>query len=143
MMKALKVEWNRGDTFDTMHKKMLALVGCQIVNKKEPSKPFKVFEVSDIHTFELQSIGIGFLKFLSGDKNYIAKDGGYNFEGIDSDMNWCFHVDYGFEMKDGGSIRWRYNCCVPKLKTYDEDKSQIVEHSDHPFVHYADNLWGK
>jgi hypothetical protein len=88
-----KIVWYQNDTFDTMHKLIKSLVGCHVVNRGNPEKPYTIFKVSDIEKDENQYVG------------FVDK---YDrFRTVVDDV-WVFTVEYGFQEKKGVRISGIY-----------------------------------
>lgn len=135
-MQAIKFTWGNGETFETIHKKLLELKGAMVVNKLNQKQPLTLFNVGEIEEMKLVGLGDGFLKFLDGDKNYQTNDGEYNFAGLKVMPTWGFSVEYGFEDKTGMRSYWIYNFMVPRKDTFENDIKGIVVSENHPFVFY-------
>ena len=136
-MDPIKFTWGKADTFYTIHKKFMEMVGMSVVNKQNEKEPAIIFNVSGISEMEISGMGDGFIKFLEGDSNYRLADGGYNFKGMKIIPKWSFCVVYAIVYKDGSRKHLSYNFMIPRKYTYEKDaKNAIVVDENHPFVFY-------
>lgn len=135
----IKFTWEKTDTFDTIHKKLLEMKGASVVNKLNEKEPLTIFNIGQIEEMELTGLGDGFAKFLDGDENYQTKDGGYNFRGMKIVPMWGFFVEFGMEDKNGTRMYMKYNFMIPRNNTYEKDVkvNSIVIDENHPFVFYS------
>lgn len=137
-MKPQKVIFKSTDTFETFRIECVKLIGAQVANRENEKLPLTIFNVQEIMEFELECIGNGFLKFLDGDINYTASDGGYNFKGTNHIPMWAFGIEYGMEDKSGKKTSAIYNFMIPRKGIYENDlkKCPIISLENHPFVFF-------
>lgn len=136
-----KLLWNENDTFHTMHRKLLKMVGEKIMNKEDRNKPFTIFEVdAKIKREVLEYHFKSFIKYLHGDPTKRAQDSSYNFNNEEDDiiLIWNFQVKVGFGHWCGRCEYWAYNFSIPRSKpaNYKEDKNQIMYDPECPFIYY-------
>lgn len=138
-MRVIKFTWEKTDTFQDIHKKLLKMKGAKVVNKQNKKAPFTIFDVGKIEEMELSGIGDGFIKFLEGDEKYQTKDGGYNFRGMKIMPMWGFTVKYGIEYENGNISSTHYQFMIPRKDTYKKDvkATTLVVDKNHPFVFYS------
>ncbi len=140
-MEPIKFIWNKEDTFDSIHKKLLGMKGATVIHKGTRKSTFTLFHIGDIQAVELTGLGAGFVKFLEGDEAYQLKDGGYNFEGLKASPMWGFVTEYGTTDDKGNTCTQAYNFMIPRESTYEEDsRHAIVVDDNHPFIFYDEDI---
>lgn len=135
-MKAIKFTLEKTDTFKDIHKKLLAIKGKSVINKRNEKEPFTIFNVGQIEEMQLEIMGIGFAKYLDGDSSYQTEDGTYNFNDMKVILMWGFQVEFGMQDKNGNTASQIYRCMIPKNSTYKKDSKAFLEEENHPFIFY-------
>lgn len=108
----IKFTWEKGDTFDSIYKKLLSLKGKQVINKKNKEVPLTIFNVSKPQESEINSWNVGIVPA------------------------WSFIVEYGYKQSGGITYTFSYNFNILKKDTYENDSKGIVIDPNHPFVFY-------
>jgi hypothetical protein len=124
-MEAVKFIWGRGDTFDTIHKRLLELVGKFVVSTEDEKNNFEIFSVSEIEESFLPAIW-GFSKLAD---STMVQD-------LDLNAMWSFKVEYGKRDERGYSYSIPYTFFIARNSTYEEDCRGILVQENHPFVFY-------
>ncbi len=114
-MEAIKFYWEKGDTFESIHERILKLTGKEVLSKK--GKIFIIGDVSQIYATSIEPF------FPAGQKR--------------RDM-WAFSTEYYITDKYGNTRKTRYNLMIPRsdIENYHLDKAQIIIDPNHEFIHY-------
>jgi hypothetical protein len=111
-----KVIWENTDTFYTMWLKLKNLTGRLIINKRDESSPFTVFEVEKIKKTRVN-----------------------NSFGKRASLMWGFRVHYGVTGVTGCTVSNSYGFIIPRTcNSFKKDikKFPVTIDGNHPFVFY-------
>lgn len=135
-METVKVYWESEDRFNTIHKKLTALVGTNVANKK--GGEFTIFRVSEICETEFVDYLRSMVKFMEGDESKSTSKGDFDFKDGIVHNQWGFTVEYGYVDKQGNSCSMPYNFTIPRTDNYEKDLEDCgyMRDDNHPFIFY-------
>jgi hypothetical protein len=113
---ATRIIWDKTDTFHTIYLKLKNLTGLLIINKKDESTPFTVFEVENIKKTRVNA-------------SFVKK----------APLVWGFRVHYGIIDVTGSTMSNSYQFTIPRTCNNfkkDLNKYPLMFDENHPFIFY-------